>query len=107
MSIVGVEEHDSPMDAVFLIPRTRWCEPRERLYLMVDLKQSLHPLQRIQTQFRFRAREPAHQAVIEHIMTAQQRIVEDFEDGTRSIDDCLEVGFRPNKSVVRLSQRIS
>ena len=97
MNVMGMEQHDRPMDAVFLVPGPRWREPRENLYFMIDIEQSLHPLQRIQTQFGFRAGQPVDQAVIEHIMTAQQWIVEDFEYGARGIDDRLKVGFEPNE----------
>ena len=103
MNVMSMEEHDGRMDAVFLVPSTRWCEPGECLYLMIDLEQLLHPSQHIQTHFWFRTGQPVDQPVIKHIMTTQQRVVEDFEDSARCIDDCLEVGFEPNESVVRLS----
>jgi hypothetical protein len=33
-------------------------------------------------------------------MTTQQWIVEDFDDGVRCIDDCLEFEFEPNERVL-------
>ena len=96
-----MEQHDGPMDVVvFLVPGSRWSESRERLHFMIDIEQSLHPSQRIQTHFGFRTGQPVDQAVVEHIMTAQQRIVEDFEDRARSIDDCLKVGFESNERIL-------
>ena len=96
-----MEQHDDPMDVVvFLVPGSRWSESRERLHFMIDIEQSLHPSQRTQTHFGFRTRQPADQAIVEHVMTAQQQIVEDFKYGTRSIDDCLKVGFESNERVL-------
>ena len=33
-------------------------------------------------------------------MTTQKWVVKDFEDGTRSIDDCLEFDFEPDERVL-------
>ena len=100
MGLVGVEKCDGHIDVVFLVPGSRWGEPREHLHFVIDVEQSFHLSQRIQTHVGFWTRQPVHQAVIEHIMTTQGWIVKDFEDGARSIDDCLEFGFEPDERVL-------
>ena len=100
MGLVSVEKCNGPIDVVFLVPGSRWGEPREHLYFVINIEQSLHLSQRIQTHVGFWTGQPVHQAVIEHVMTTQQWIVKDFEDGARRIDDCLEFEFEPDERVL-------
>ena len=69
MCLVGIEKYDGHIDVVFLVPGSRWGEPREHLYFVIDIEQYLHLFQRIQTLVGFWTGEPVHQAVVEHIMT--------------------------------------
>ena len=100
MGLMSVEQHNCCMDVVFFASGSRWGEPREPLYFTLDTEQLSHLSQRIQTQFGFSAGQPVYQTDIEHIMVTKQRIVKDFEDGSRSIGDCLELGFETNERVL-------
>ena len=100
MGLMGVEKCDGHIDFILLVPGSRWGEPREYLYLVIDIEQSLHLSQRIRARVRFWTGQPVHQAVIEYIMTAQNWVMKDFKDGGRSIDDCLEFDFEPDERVL-------
>ena len=100
MGLMGVEKCDGHIDFILLVPGSRWGEPREYLHLVIDIEQSLHLSQRIRARVRFWTGQPVHQAVIEHIITTQKWVVKDFEDGTQSIDDCLEFDFEPDERVL-------
>ena len=99
MRIVSVEKCDGQIYFVFLVPSSRWGEPREHLYLVIDIEQSLHLSQRIQTHVGFWTGQPVHQAIIEHIKT-QRWVVKNFKDGARNIDDCSKFDFEPDERVL-------
>ena len=100
MGFVGTEKCDSHAYIVFLVPGSRWGESRKHVYLVIDIENFFHLLQRVQTLFGFWTRQPVHQTIIEHIMATQKWILEDLEDGARCIDDCLEFEFKANGGVL-------